>query len=391
MKRLYLDYCASTPLHPLVLKKLIESSQYIYANPSSVHQMGYEASCLIEESRKVISELLNVKSSEVVFTSGATESNNMAIIGLIRKIKEKSKVTPHIIISQIEHPSVYNCCKALEKDGVEVTYVSVDKNGLVNVSEIEDSIRENTVLVSIMHVNNETGSIQPIDEIGELIQSKENICFHVDGVQGFGKVPLELDNIDLFTISGHKIGGPKGIGILVIKENIEISPIIFGGSQENSIRPGTTNLPGVVSITEAIKIALLDFNKRFNYLVELYTYISSQIKKKKEFTINSPKLSLSSPHILNLSYHQEGITSAQLINLFAKRGVILSSQSACSSKSSKLSRVLMAMSHNEVISSSSIRISLHETMTFSDADYLLQSIEEVLEQIKQKKRFAINI
>lgn len=385
---LYFDYCASTPLHPLVYEEFIQTSIQLFANPASVHDMGFEAKQRVEEAREQISALLQVKANEVIITSGATESNNLSILGVVRARMKKLGQTPHVITSSIEHSSVYNCCKQLADEGVEVTFLPVDRNGVVSVSAIEESIQANTVLVSVMHVNNETGAIQPIHEIAHMLKAKRDIYFHVDGVQGFGKQSLPLQEIDLYTLSGHKIGGPKGIGLLIRKEFVEISPLLYGGEQEFGIRPGTTNVPAVLSMAKAIELTLKNREETMRVLTILHDLVYSKLVTIPEIIINSAKPPLSSPHIINFSYTGKGITSAILIGILAKQGIIVSSQSACSSKA-KASRILMAMTNDEVISSSSIRLSLHESVSLQNAEYLINSIEKMVNHVKTKNKFEL--
>ncbi|MEC0134726.1 MULTISPECIES: cysteine desulfurase family protein [Paenibacillus] len=383
-----MDYCSSSPLYPQVYDLLLKTSQEYYSNPSSSHSMGYEVSNLVEESRETISSILNVKPSEVIFTSGATESNNIAILGAIKWLMDNKKKPIHIITTSIEHSSVFNCCKELQDAGIEVTFIPVDRNGIVDTSLVIKHINVNTALISIMHVNNETGSIQPVMEIGALIKSYDsNIIFHVDGVQGFGKIPLSLDDIDMYTLSGHKIGAPKGIGILIKKDLVCIKPLIFGGNQEYGLRSGTTNVTGVLCISEAIKISYENLELNIKHIYMLYKYMLEKLQDFPDIIINSPKTPLSSPHILNISF--SGVTSAVLIHLFSVRGLIVSSQSACSSKSKKVSRVLMEMTNNEKISSSSIRISLSERTSFEEVEYFITILNDVVSQIKSGKKYII--
>ncbi|WP_442950322.1 cysteine desulfurase family protein [Paenibacillus sp. E194] len=274
------------------------------------------------------------------------------------------------------------------EEGVEVTFIPVDCDGVVSVKSIEVSLKANTVLVSIMHVNNETGIVEPIDEIGRFLKSKPGIYFHVDGVQGFGKQALDLANIDLYTLSGHKIGAPKGIGLLLVKEQVELIPLLYGGEQESGIRPGTTNVPGVLSLAEAIKVTTLEREEKMKHLTKLNDYIYSNLEAIPELKMNSPKPPLSSPHIINFSYKEKGATSAIMIKMLARLGIIVSSQSACSSRTN-LSRVIMAMTHDKEVSSSSIRISLHEAVSLEDARTLVSSILQMVEQIKSKSKFEL--
>lgn len=381
MDKVYFDYCASTPLYPEVLKIFLESTEKLYMNPSSPHILGQEVNMLVDKSRESISNLLRIKTHELIFTSGATESNNIAILGLINSLKRSSSKEMHIILSQTEHSSVYQCCKNLELYGVKVTYLPVDENGLVSIENVKNSITDNTVLISVMHVNNETGSIQPIEQIASIVKNESDIYFHVDGVQSIGKLPINLEFIDLYTISGHKIGAPKGIGALVVKEHVPLSPIFFGGNQELGIRPGTINVPGVLSFSEAINISITKQEGRLKYLTELHKFLDSFVNSIPELTVNSPKIGISSPHIYNFSY--KGIPSSILLSILEKKGVISSSQSACSSNK-KTSRVLMSMTGDSEVSSSSIRLSFHETIDMKDMEYLTETIKYMVDRIKLK-------
>jgi cysteine desulfurase len=360
---------------------MFDVSNKIYANPSSTHRLGHEASNVVEESRKRIAKILGVSASEVFFTSGATESNNIAILGMIRALKKKSDKPIHVITSQIEHASVYNCFKKLENEGIDVSYIPVDTNGVVRLDILEDCIQENTELVSIMHVNNETGSIQPIKDISKMLKKNRKIIFHVDGVQGIGKVHIPLDGIDLFTVSGHKIGGPKGVGILVVKEGVEILPIIFGGGQEHGVRSGTLNVPGIVGIAEAIQLNNFENKQKLHCLLEIHNLIYSELIKMPDIILNTPQFPLAAPHIINFSYPKT--TAAIFLKLLSDQGIIASSQSACSAKKNEPSRVLVAMDRNEKIASSSIRVSFNESVTANEAKLLVEGIQSTIKEIEK--------
>lgn len=384
----YFDYCSSMPLYPEVYKVLLETSKSDFANPSSPHLLGLESSNMVETARKNIAQLLSLQPHEVIFTSGATESNNLALIGTVKAARKKGRKKVHIITSMVEHASVFNVCKYMESEGVEVTYLPVNKYGMISVDVLRNCINENTILVSIMDVNNETGTIQPINEIGKLLNEYKEITFHVDGAQGFSKTPNNFEYIDMYTISGHKIGAPKGVGILVKKDNVELIPLFFGGGQEEAIRPGTTNVPSVIAMAEAIKISLEGMSDRHKFFIELNSYLRSKLSNLDGIVINSPQYPFSSSHILNLSSTVEGMNSAILVSLLSKKGIFVSSQSACSSKSKKVSRVLMEMTKDELISTNSLRLSFHESSSFEDADYLVNSMSEIIKHINEKGRFS---
>ncbi|GIO35259.1 aminotransferase V [Paenibacillus antibioticophila] len=389
MNSLYFDYCASAPLHPRALRKLQASMEACYANPSSAHQMGFAARRLVEEARDQLSGLLQVTPGEIIFTSGATESNNLAIQGALRAWRRKTGLVPHILLSEIEHSSVYQCCKRLGEEGAEVTFLPVDRNGIVSVQKVKESLQPNTALVSMMHVNNETGSIQPVSEIGKLIKAQQPcVYFHVDGVQGFGKLPVAMDYIDLYTISGHKIGGPKGVGLLVKKENVELDPLMYGGEQENGWRPGTTNVPAILGFAAAVEAALEEREEKMEHISLLHNYVYSRLKGVPGIILNSPEIPLSSPHIINFSCIKKGITSAMMIGILEKNGIIASSQSACSSQA-KQSRVLLAMTGDEAISSAGIRLSFHEAVKMEDVQYLTDAVGRMMNQLPSMNKFEL--
>lgn len=270
----YLDYSASTPMHKKVLNTLIEVSGDIYANPSSLHRMGFDANDLVENSRGIIAGYLGVNSDNIIFTSGATESNNLAITGIVNNI-EKSKNTLHIIVPTTEHSSVLNVYKKMELQGVKVSYLPVDEYGIIDMEMLKTEITKDTVLLSVMHVNNETGVIQPVSEIAKLISEYPSVCFHVDGAQAVGKTKISFEGIDLYTISAHKIGGPKGIGLLIKKSDIDLAPLMFGGDQEFGNRPGTLNVPLIAAFTEAIKETIDNFEAENKKVTAFNQYLYS--------------------------------------------------------------------------------------------------------------------
>jgi cysteine desulfurase len=377
MKTIYFDHCAATPVLPEVSKVYTEISKLYFANTSSLHSFGLEAKKIIDQSRKCISDIFNVKEEEIIFTSGATESNNLAILGTIKALKSRVNYPLHVIVSVIEHPSVINCYKQLEKEGIEVSYLPVNDKGVVSLDDVKSAIKKNTVLISIMHVNNETGSIQPISEIADYIKSQSDIIIHVDGVQGFGKVDLDLTNIDLYTISGHKLGGIKGNGILMARKEVSLSSIMYGGNQEYGIRPGTIDVAGVRALEEAIRISYEGKSKRLKKLISIHNLIYSSLEVNKNVVINNLRWPNSAPHIINFSY--PGISSAILIKMLDMYGIIVSSQSACSSGLSE-SRILKEMYNNRRISTSSIRISFDESISLGEVEYLIDSINKVLSE-----------
>ena len=278
MKEVYLDNAATTKLSKDAYDVMCKCLQDNYANPSSMHRLGRNSRKIVEESRKVIAEALGVDKEEIIFTSGATEADNMAIMGVCKanRIKKSDSNVGHIITTKIEHKAVLNTCRHLENMGYEVTYLDVDENGLLSLDSVEKSIKYNTILISIMSVNNEIGTIMPINEIGKLAHSR-NILFHTDAVQGFGKISIDIDNIDLMSISGHKIHASKGIGVLYKRKGIEFEKSIFGGNQEYGMRPGTENVAGIASMGVAVKNIIDEFNGGINI----------EIRKKRDYLLEN--------------------------------------------------------------------------------------------------------
>lgn len=378
---LYCDHSASTPPHPDVIRTIAEVMEQVYANPSSIHQAGGQAEQLIRRAREVVARALNVHAGEVIFTSGATESNNLAILGSAHAHAADGKPR-HMIVSEVEHASVYECYKQLEREGMEVTYIPVDKNGCVQPEQIEAAIRPHTIMVSVMHVNNETGSLQPLAEIGSLLNRYPKIAFHVDGVQGLGKVPVDINQwgVDLYSLSGHKIGGPKGAGVLIRRREVPLKPLFYGGKQEHELRPGTENVPGIVGLAKAIRLAAEGQPSNYEKLVSLREQAVTHLRLLGPLVVNSPELPFAAPHIINISF--PGMKSEVVVHALEERGIIVSTQSACSSKLHKPSRVLLAMTHDAAIASSGIRISLDASCSEQDIARLNAAFTEVTDQLR---------
>ena len=296
--QIYLDNSATTKPYKEVVEKMIFALENDYANPSSLHKKGLEVEKNIKKIREDIARTLGVKEKEIYFTSGGTESNNSIIRGVLDKRKN------HIITTKIEHPSVLDTIKTLEKEGIEVTYLDVDSEGKIDIDSLKSSIKENTILVSVMHVNNEVGSIQPINEVGKYLKTlKEKVYFHVDAVQSFGKINFKPSkyNIDFMSVSGHKIHGPKGIGFMYIKESSKVKPLFTGGGQEFGFRSGTENIPGIYGLGEAIRITNENLDKNIQKIDSLKNLLKSEILNNIEnVKINSPEDGVC--HILNVSF-----------------------------------------------------------------------------------------
>lgn len=375
---IYLDNSATTKPYPDVLKSFNYVSTELFANPSSIHQLGGQVETLLLKAHQQVAQLLNVEVSEVLFTSGGTEGNNLAIKGIALEHQSRGK---HIITTEIEHPSVYDTCKSLERLGFEITYLPVNEDGIVSVSDVETAIRNDTILISVMHVNNETGSVQPVKEIGNLAKAYPKLYFHVDDVQGLGKVPLSLkqSGIDLCTMSGHKIHGLKGTGILYIKNGTTLFPLFHGGSQENNLRSGTENVAGIVGLVKALRLSLENMDKYIENIEELNHYLRNQLKAIDGVDINTPKYS--APHIMNFSVI--GLKPEVVIHALGERGIFISTKSACSSKQNTTSKIILACGYSEARASSALRISMSYATTKEDIKTFVDVLTEQLKNLKE--------
>ncbi|WP_099158784.1 cysteine desulfurase family protein [Virgibacillus ndiopensis] len=375
---IYLDNSATTKPHPSVLKSFQQASESFFANPSSIHQLGGEAEKLLLKAKEQAAEILHVNNNEIIFTSGGTEGNNMAIKGIAFAHQARGK---HIITSQIEHPSVMEACAALETLGFDITYLPVDENGVVSLEDLTQAIRNDTILISIMHVNNEIGTIQPIEKIGEIAKRYPKLFFHVDHVQGIGKVPLKLNNsgIDLCTISGHKIHGLKGTGILYVNNRTKLFPLFHGGNQEQAIRSGTENLAGSVAMVKALRLTKERQANEAKELAELKRYLRVSLQKIVGVKINTPEIA--APHIINISV--PGLKPEVIIHILGEQNIFISTKSACSSKQKDESRILEACGFSKERTTSALRISLSYDTTKEEIQTFLQELEKALTQLKE--------
>lgn len=387
MKKIYLDYSATTPTDPNVLESIIPFFTEKFGNPSSIHTFGQETRTAIEVSRDSIAKLLKVRQSEIFFTSGGTESINFALIGASRVLKKDYGKTK-IISSLAEHHATLETCKFLEKQGFEVVLLKPDSEGKISIDELVNSIDDKTGLVSLLHINNETGSINDILEIAEET-SKRNILLHIDAVQSFGKYLIDLSTIkiDMLSASSHKIFGPKGAGFLFIRTGTPIEPIIFGGSQERNRRGGTENLPGIVGLAKAAELAYKEMQESFEHVSKLKNYFLSLLEKHidKEIFVNGG-ISNASPYILNISLNPDlyDIDENTLIMNFAIRGVAVSSGSACTSGVLEPSHVLLAMGFDEKRASMAVRFSFSKLTRENEIDYAYEVLCEILNRLKKK-------
>ncbi len=377
---IYLDNCSTTKPRKEVIDEMMDAFNNIYGNPSSLHRLGLKAEKRVEDSRQIIADALKVKPDEIYFTSGATESNNLAINSIINK---QSRFGKHIITTSIEHPSVLNVIRKLEDKGYDVTYLKVDRNGIISLEELANSIRGDTILVSIMQVNNEVGSIQPTWKVKKIIKDKNSkALFHVDGVQAFGKIKIQLKNwgIDAFSISGHKLHGPKGIGALYIDNKLKLEPVIYGGEQERGFRSGTENVPGIIGLGKAVELMDKNFEKEQNYVRDLKLYFIERLKEIDRIRINSPA-EHTSPYILNVSF--EYVRGEVLLHYLENKGIYVSTTSACSSRGVKKSRVLKELGLTDIQIEGAIRFCLSYEITKEDIDYTIDVLKASVEEIRQ--------
>ncbi|HHW57714.1 MAG TPA: cysteine desulfurase [Clostridia bacterium] len=379
----YLDNSATTRVRKEVIDKMVEVLDIEYGNPSSLHKKGYQAEKLLKEARENVSKLVNGETEGIVFTSGGTESNNLALIGVAESLKKRGN---HIISSKIEHPSILNVLKFLEENGFEVTYLDVDKTGKIDIEDLKRVIKDKTILISIMAVNNEIGTIEPIEKIGEIAREKE-IVFHVDAVQAVGKINIYVkkQKLDMVSLSSHKIHGPKGIGALYINNSVKIRPIIFGGGQEKNLRSGTENMPGIVGFGVASKLAKENLEETSSKLVslkkKLYEGIISEIK---DIHLNGPAIEEGAPHILNISF--AGVRGEVLLHALEGEGIYVSTGSACSSKKKGQSHVLKAIGLRGDLIEGAIRFSLGIFNTEEEINYTVAVLKEKVNFLRKYKR-----
>ncbi len=380
MKIRYFDHAATTAVKEEVLKEMIPYYCIEYGNASSLYSIGRKSRKILENSREKVARVLNCKPKEIYFTSCGSESDNLAIKGIARKHKNKGK---HIITTKIEHPAVLNTCKSLEKDGFVVTYLGVDKDGFISLEELKNSIREDTILISIMFANNEIGTIEPIKEIGRIAKEK-GVIFHTDCVQAVGNVKIDVKElgIDLLSLSSHKFYGPKGVGAIYINENVEFEKIQDGGHQEKNKRAGTENIAGIVGLAKAIELADKNLEKYNNKLINLRDFYFDEITKNiPNVKINGSK-EKRLPGNANVSF--KNINGEQLLLELDSLGICASSGSACTSGQSEPSHVLTAIGLNAEYIQGSLRTTFGEENTKEDVEFLIKSIIEITNKIGKK-------
>jgi cysteine desulfurase len=377
MQRIYLDNSATTPVDKRVLEAMKPFFSEMYGNASSLHKFGQEAKRNMEESREKIAEMINAKREEIIFTSGGTESDNLTIKGICFANKQKN----HIITSKIEHHAVLNTCHWMEKQGFEVTYLPVDKYGLINPVTLESEIKDNTGLVSIMFANNEIGTIEPIAQIGKICREK-GVIFHTDAVQAFGKIPIDVNklNIGLLSMSAHKLYGPKGVGALFVRNDINIEPIIHGGGHENEIRSGTENIAGIVGFGKAAEIAKKEMKKEVERETKMRDKLIKGVLKIENSHLNGhPVKRLPN----NANFWFDFIEGESLVVWLDSKGIAASTGSACSSKSLEPSHVLLAIGLKHEQAHGSLRMTLGKENSMRDINYVLGTLPEIVEKLRK--------
>ena len=398
---IYLDNSATTRPFDEVREIMNRTMDVDFGNPSSMHNLGVASENYIKKAKEQISKTLKCKESEILFTSGGTESDNMAIIG---GCMANSRIGKHIITTGIEHPAILETCFFMEKQGYDVTYLPVGKDGRVSVEDVKKALRSDTVIVSIMHVNNEIGSLMPIEEIGKVVkENNPSTLFHVDSVQGYGKFKINLkkSTIDLLSISGHKIHGPKGIGVLYIAEKTKISPIIFGGGQQKAMRSGTENVPGIAGIGLASELIYKDFDEKIDRLYELKQYFISELLKIEDVSINGligdgagnsgsevgtdiDSIKMTAPHIVSASI--KGVRAEVMLHSLEDREIFVSSGSACATNKPALSGTLKAIKIPNELLDSTIRFSMSVETTKEDIDETVNVLNELIPQLRKYLR-----
>lgn len=382
----YFDYNSTTPTDPRVVKEIIPYFSTKFFNPSSFYRKAGEISIDIENARERVAKLLNAEVNEIFFTSSGTESDNLAILGITSKLKEKGN---HIITSKIEHPAVLNTCKYLSKKGFEVTYLPVDKYGLLDPDDLKKEIKDTTILVTIMHANNEIGTIQPVKELSKIAHQR-GILFHTDAVQSAGKMKVDVKelDIDMLSISSHKIYGPKGMGVLFKKKKVKINPMIFGGAHEKGLRAGTENVPGIIGIGKAAELAILEMHENEKRLKPIRDKIEKGIIETIPDVIINGNTDKRLYNTLNVSIKY--IEGESILAFLDNQGFALSSGSACSSKSLEPSHVLLALGLKHEEAHGSLRISLGKYNKKEDADKLIEVLPSIVERLRSMSPFWKN-
>lgn len=380
----YLDNSATTRAYESVGDVVRKVMCEDYGNPSSMHKKGVDAEHYIKEAKESLAKLMKVQEKEIFFTSGGTESDNLALIGAARANHRAGK---HLITSSIEHPAILNTMHYLEEEGYRVTFLPVDQYGRIRLDALKEALCEETILVSIMYVNNEVGSVQPIEEAASIVKAyNKNILFHVDAVQGFGKYRIypKKMKIDMLSLSGHKIHGPKGVGAIYIDEKVKIKPIVFGGEQQKNVRSGTENVPGIAGLSEAAKEIYRDLDKKVAHMRELKEYFIENVTKIENTTIHGLYDETSAPHIISVGF--AGIRSEVLLHALEDKGIYVSSGSACASNHPQISGVLRGIGAKKEYLDATLRFSMSEFTTKEEIDYTLETLYNLVPMLRRYRR-----
>lgn len=377
-KLIYLDNAATTRVRPEVVEEMLPYFTENYGNPSAIYSFAGKANAAVEEARSVIAKAINAKKEEIYFTNGGTESDNWALKATAEAYGAKGK---HIITTEIEHHAILHTLEYLEKRGFEVTYLPVDENGFISLTELEEAIREDTILITVMAANNEIGTLEPIKEIGE-IAHKHGVLFHTDAVQAYGHIPLDVEemNIDLLSASGHKIGGPKGVGFLYIKKGVKILSFLHGGGQERGRRAGTLNVPGAVGMAKATSLALSHLEENTKKMKELRDYYFERVEKEIPYIKINGDRRKRLPNNTNVSFRF--IEGESLLILLDREGICGSSGSACTSGSLDPSHVLLAIGLPHEIAHGSLRLTLSEDTTKEEIDYTVEKLKQIVDRLR---------
>lgn len=380
----YFDNSASTRVLDSVKDIVVKTMTEDYGNAAAKHRKGMEAERYIREARRIIAGTLKAAEKEILFTSGGSESNNMALIGTALANQRAGR---HIISTAVEHPSVYNPLTYLEELGFEITFLPVDHNGHISLQQLEEAIRPDTILVSVMYVNNEVGAVEPIEEISRIIKAKNpSVIFHVDAIQAYGKYVIrpKKQGIDLLSVSGHKIHGPKGVGFLYIRSGVKIKPLIYGGGQQNNLRSGTENVPGAAGLGVAAKEMYTDHEEKIRRLTELKDYMIDRLGEIEGTLVNSKKGTESAPQIVSVSF--EGVRSEVLLHALEDKEIYVSSGSACSSHHPGISGTLKGIGLAQKYLDATIRISFGIFNTKEEIDYCIDTLKELLPVLRRYQR-----
>lgn len=380
---IYFDNSATTKCSRAAMEIMCEALSENFGNPSSLHNFGFTAEKYIKNSRAIIASTLKCDVKEIVFTSGGTEGNNMAIRGCVYAYQKRGK---HIITTSVEHAAVINPCKQLEKEGFEVTYLPVDEKGVVSVEDVKNALRDDTILVAIMYVNNEIGSVMPISQIGSLLKDRPNTYFFVDAIQAYGKYQINPKNmgIDMMSVSGHKLHGPKGSGFLYIKDKVRVEPIILGGGQENALRSGTENVPAIAGLGVAVKEAYDNLSVNVERMTSVKKHLRERLSEIDDIVINGPDCDEGAPHIVSVTV--TGVRSEVMLHTLEEKGIYVSAGSACSSNKPSPSRTLQAIGLSGLPLESTIRFSFCEDNTIEEVDEAIEVMKATVPTLRKFTR-----